>query len=178
MKYIFEEPFIEAKFIKKKSQYTAVVELYGEEYSCYFPGKEKIKERDIPCLLSVRKSLHRKTPYTIEALYIDNQWICINESLIEEALLSFLNQKEVEGNVEWNILQKPQFFSHLKDLIQVQKKTTFIEWKEIDDSWNETQKYWIEEAIDQGFTFISIELRINTDYIELVKWENRNESFL
>lgn len=179
MKYDFETPCIEATFLKKKSQYSASVEIYGEEYSVYFPSKEKCKERNIPCLLSIHKSLQRKTPYTIEAIKKEEYWSCIHEKVMEEALLYFLKEKETEGYfIEWNIMRNPMFISHLKDIVSQKKKTMFIEWKPMKQDWKETDLFWIEEAIDQGCQFIYAPMKIDEQGIELTKWENKNEAFL
>lgn len=90
MKYLFENKLIEGVIVKRKSQFTMIVNVNGEELSCHCPTTGRIGDletRNIACLLSKSNDPKRKTPYTVEAVSADDldnsnkNWIGINQTL-------------------------------------------------------------------------------------------------
>ena len=71
MKYTFKNELIECIIVKRKSQFTMIVNIDGEEVSCHCPTTGRIGDLDtknIACLLSKSEDPKRKTPYTVEAV--------------------------------------------------------------------------------------------------------------
>ena len=90
MKYYFDNELIEGVIVKRKSQFTMIASLNGEEVICHCPTTGRIGDleiKNIACLLSKSNDPKRKTPYTVEAVSADNldepnkNWIGINQTL-------------------------------------------------------------------------------------------------
>ena len=102
MKYLFENKLTEGIIVKRKSQFTMLVNVDGEEIVCHCPSTERIGELDVKglaCLLSVSNNPKRKTPYTVEAVSADNpdaadkNWIGINQTLSNTLVEFFIRNK-------------------------------------------------------------------------------------
>jgi sugar fermentation stimulation protein A len=53
--YLFEKPLIRGTLLKRKSQFTALVDINGEELIAHIPTTNRIgdvENKDLPCLLS------------------------------------------------------------------------------------------------------------------------------
>ncbi len=108
MKYLFEEELIEAVIIKRKSQFTMLVDIDGEEVSCHCPTTGRIGDielKNVACLLSKSKDAKRKTPYTVEAISVDNldnsnkNWIGINQILSNRLVEFFFETHQLDEMV-------------------------------------------------------------------------------
>ena len=95
----FKEPLITGIIEKRKSQFTMIVRIGGEEVSCHCPTTGRIGNIDVsgrPCLLSKSVSSERKTPYTVEAISMDRpeivnkKWIGINQNAINRYVEHYL----------------------------------------------------------------------------------------
>ena len=65
--FVFEKPLVEGTLLKRKSQFTALVELNGEEIIAHIPTTNRIgdvENKDLPCLLSFHDDLKRKLQYS------------------------------------------------------------------------------------------------------------------
>ena len=53
--YVFEKPLIRGTMLKRKSQFTALVDIAGEELIAHIPTTNRIgdvENKNLPCLLS------------------------------------------------------------------------------------------------------------------------------
>lgn len=105
MKYIFENELIEGIIVKRKSQFTMIVNINGEEVDCHCPTTGRIgniETKNIACLLSKSKDPKRKTPYTVEAVSVDNlneqnkNWIGINQILSNKLVEYFFETHQLD----------------------------------------------------------------------------------
>lgn len=87
--FIFPVPLTEGMIVRRKTQFTILVEVAGGEYNCHCPTTSRIGNLDLagrPCLLSQSTDPNRKTPYTVEAVSLNRQedsgksWIGINQN--------------------------------------------------------------------------------------------------
>ncbi|MDO5294490.1 MAG: DNA/RNA nuclease SfsA [bacterium] len=108
MNYYFEEKLIEGTIVKRKSQFTMVINIDGTEVVAHCPTTGRIGDiglRDVPCLVSKSKDPKRKTPYTVEAVSCDlpekkdKNWIGINQILSNKLVEYFLNQHMLDEMV-------------------------------------------------------------------------------
>lgn len=97
--FIFELPLVGGVVMKRKSQFTMIVELNGKVYDCHCPTTGRIGNIDIcgrPCLLSKSNDSNRKTPYTVEAISLSRPediyklWIGINQNAVNRYVEHFL----------------------------------------------------------------------------------------
>ena len=105
MKYTFENELIEGIIVKRKSQFTMIVDIDGEEVSCHCPTTGRIGDietKNIACLLSKSKDPKRKTPYTVEAVSADNldkpdkNWIGINQIFSNKLVEYFFETHQLD----------------------------------------------------------------------------------
>lgn len=71
--YQFDEPLIRGTMLKRKSQFTAVVQIDGEELIAHIPTTNRIgdvENKNLPCLLSYHPVSKRKLHYDIEAVLL------------------------------------------------------------------------------------------------------------
>ena len=84
--YLFEKPLIRGTMIKRKSQFTALVDIDGEELIAHIPTTNRIgdvENKNLPCLLSFHDNPNRKLKYDIEAVLLsdDENWVGVNQIL-------------------------------------------------------------------------------------------------
>ena len=84
--YLFEKPLIRGTLLKRKSQFTALIGIDGEELIAHIPTTNRIgdvENKNLPCLLSYHDDPKRKLKYDIEAVLLsdDENWIGINQIL-------------------------------------------------------------------------------------------------
>lgn len=105
MKYLFDEPLAEGLIIKRKSQFTMLVNVNGEEIACHCPTTGRIGDlelKNVACLLSRSKDAKRKTPYTVEAVSADDpddpnkHWIGINQILSNKLVEFFFESHQLD----------------------------------------------------------------------------------
>ena len=99
--YKFEDPLIRGTMIKRKSQFTAIVEIDGEEVICHIPTTNRIgdvENKNLPCLLSYHPDPKRKLHYDIEAVLLsyDDNWIGINQILSNRLVEYFFQEHELD----------------------------------------------------------------------------------
>ena len=108
MKYTFDTELVEGIIIKRKSQFTMVVNINGVEFNCHCPTTGRIGDIDtknVACLLSKSKDPNRKTPYTVEAISVDDldepnkNWIGINQILSNKLVEFFLQTHQLDNMV-------------------------------------------------------------------------------
>ena len=90
--------------LKRKSQFTALVSLNGEEIIAHIPTTNRIgdvENKDLPCLLSFHDDPKRKLKYDIEAVLLsdDENWIGINQILSNRLVEYFFNEHELDAIV-------------------------------------------------------------------------------
>ena len=64
--YVFEKPLIRGTMLKRKSQFTALVDIAGEELIAHIPTTSRIgdvENKNLPCLLSYHDDPKRKLKY-------------------------------------------------------------------------------------------------------------------
>ncbi|MDU7151486.1 MAG: DNA/RNA nuclease SfsA [Peptoniphilus grossensis] len=98
--YKFEEPLIRGTMLKRKSQFTAVVEIDGEELIAHIPTTNRIgdvENKNLPCLLSYHADPKRKLHYDIEAVLLsdDDNWVGINQILSNRLVEHFFREHEL-----------------------------------------------------------------------------------
>ena len=99
--YLFEKPLIKGTMLKRKSQFTALVSIDGEEMIAHIPTTNRIgdvENKDLPCLLSYHDDPKRKLKYDIEAVLLsdDENWIGINQILSNKLVEHFFQQHELD----------------------------------------------------------------------------------
>ena len=99
--YIFEKPLIRGTMIKRKSQFTALVDIDGEELIAHIPTTNRIgdvENKNLPCLLSYHDNPKRKLKYDIEAVLLsdDDNWVGINQILSNRLVEYFFNEHELD----------------------------------------------------------------------------------
>lgn len=99
--YVFEEPLIRGTMLKRKSQFTALVDINGEELIAHIPTTNRIgdvENKNLPCLLSYHDNPKRKLKYDIEAVLLsdDDNWVGINQILSNRLVEYLLNEHELD----------------------------------------------------------------------------------
>ena len=97
--YVFEKPLIRGTMLKRKSQFTALVDIAGEELIAHIPTTNRIgdvENKNLPCLLSYHDDPKRKLKYDIEAVLLsdDENWVGINQILSNRLVEYFFNEHE------------------------------------------------------------------------------------
>lgn len=96
---VFPSPLTEGIIVRRKTQFTMLVHVDGGEYNCHCPTTSRIGNLDLaerPCLLSRSTDPNRKTPYTVEAISLNNQkdkeknWIGINQNAVNRYVEHYL----------------------------------------------------------------------------------------
>jgi DNA-binding protein, stimulates sugar fermentation len=116
---VFREPHVIGILRKRKSQFTMIVDVNGEDISCHCPTTGRIGNIDIsgrPCLLSKSDNPERKTPYTVEAVSLekpedpDKKWIGINQNAINRYVEHYLQNGGLSEIVGTNIIVQREKF--------------------------------------------------------------------
>lgn len=99
--YQFEKPLIRGTMLKRKSQFTALVNINGEELTAHIPTTNRIgdvENKNLPCLLSYHDDPKRKLKYDIEAVLLsdDENWIGINQILSNRLVELFFRTHELD----------------------------------------------------------------------------------
>lgn len=87
--------------IKRNSQFTATVEIDGEQLVAHIPTTNRIgdvENKNLPCLLSFHNDPKRKLKYDIEAVLLsdDDNWIGINQILSNRLMEHFFREHELD----------------------------------------------------------------------------------
>lgn len=97
---------------KRKSQFTAIVDVDGEELIAHIPTTNRIgdvENKDLPCLLSFHDDPKRKLKYDIEAVLLsdDDNWVGINQILSNRLVEHFFREGELKQIVPaFDIIQR------------------------------------------------------------------------
>ena len=99
--YRFESPLIRGVMIKRNSQFTATVEVDGQQFVAHIPTTNRIgdvENKNLPCLLSFHDDPKRKLKYDIEAVLLsdDDNWIGINQILSNLLVEHFFREHELD----------------------------------------------------------------------------------
>ena len=99
--YIFDQPLIRGTMLKRKSQFTALVSIDGEEIIAHIPTTNRIgdvENKNLPCLLSFHDDPKRKLKYDIEAVLLsgDDNWVGINQILSNRLVEHFFREHELD----------------------------------------------------------------------------------
>lgn len=76
--YLFEKPLIRGTFLKRKSQFTALVNIGGEELIAHIPTTNRIgdvENKNLPCLLSFHDDPKRKLKYVFPLATLGQDYI-------------------------------------------------------------------------------------------------------
>lgn len=99
--FVFEPRLTEGVIQKRKSQFTMIVNIDGEDISCHCPTTGRVGNIELagrPCLLSKSVDPTRKTPYTVEAVSLnrpedtDKSWIGINQNAANRYVEHYLKK--------------------------------------------------------------------------------------
>ena len=110
--YEFEKPLIRGIMVKRKSQFTAVVTINGEELIAHIPTTNRIgdvENKNLPCLLSYHDDPKRKLKYDIEAVLLsdDENWVGIKQILSNRLVEHFFREHELDQIVsEYDSIQR------------------------------------------------------------------------
>ena len=110
--YIFDEPLIQGTMLKRKSRFTAVVRIGGEELIAHMPITNRIgdvENKNLPCLLSYHLNPKRKLHYDIEAVLLsdDDNWVGINQILSNRLVEHFFREHKLDKIVsEYDDIQR------------------------------------------------------------------------
>lgn len=99
--YEFEKPLIRGTMLKRKSQFTALVDIDGEELIAHIPTTNRIgdvENKNLPCLLSYHDDPKRKLKYDIEAVLLsdDENWVGINQILSNRLVEFFFREHDLD----------------------------------------------------------------------------------
>lgn len=102
--YLFEKPLNRGTMLKRKSQFTALVDIDGEELVAHIPTTNRIgdvENKNLPCLLSYHDNPKRKLKYDIEAVLLsdDENWVGINQILSNRLVEHFFIEHELDAIV-------------------------------------------------------------------------------
>lgn len=92
MKYKFPESLISGIIKSRPNRFIMFVKVRGKLERCHCPSTGSIgglKFSNVKCLLSKGKG-ERKTKYTVEAIFIENHWIGINQTAANRYIEFFL----------------------------------------------------------------------------------------
>ena len=96
----FEKPLIKATLIKRNTQFTAEVELDGENITVHVPNTGRIGDvnlKNIPCLLSYHDDKKRKYNYSLDD---DDNWVGINQILSNKLVQYFLETNQLSEMID------------------------------------------------------------------------------
>jgi len=119
----FDRPLEEGIVIKRSSIYTMLVDVCGNQVSCHCPTKGRIGNIDVagrPCLLSASSNPERKTPYTVEAISIndpeteDKSWIGINQNAANRYVEHYLRNGGLSDVIGTGEVQRERFLGQSK----------------------------------------------------------------
>lgn len=99
--YLFDSQLIRGTMLKRNSQFTALVEVNGEEIVAHIPTTNRIgdiENKNLPCLLSFHDDQKRKLKYDIDAVLLsdDDNWIGINQILSNRLVEYFFTNHELD----------------------------------------------------------------------------------
>ena len=99
--YLFEKPLLKGTFLNRKSQFTALVNIDGQELIAHIPTTNRIgdvENKDLPCLISFHDDPKRKLKYDIEAVLLsdDENWVGINQILSNRLVEHFFQTHELD----------------------------------------------------------------------------------
>ena len=119
----FDRPLEEGIVIKRSSIYTMLVDVCGKQVSCHCPTKGRIGNIDVagrPCLLSASSNPERKTPYTVEAISLndpeteDKSWIGINQNAANRYVEHYLRNGGLSDVIGTGEVQRERFLGQSK----------------------------------------------------------------
>lgn len=135
--FIFEKELQEGLIIKRKSQFTMIVNLNGNEIICHCPTTGRIGNislENIPCLLSSSNNPTRKTPYTVEAISLDpiedsqKKWVGINQNAANRYVEHFIITNQLPQMIKnGTTLKREQILGNSK--LDFWVNNTYIEVK-------------------------------------------------
>lgn len=97
----FASPLVEGIIERRRSQFTMTVSYGGSLVSCHCPTTGRIGNLEVsgrPCLLSASTDPGRKTPFTVEAISLDQPeeenktWIGINQNAANRYVEHYLRE--------------------------------------------------------------------------------------
>lgn len=99
--YTFQSPLIRGTMIKRKSQFTALVDIDGKELTAHIPTTNRIgdvENKNLPCLLSYHDDPKRKLKYDVEAVLLsdDDNWVGINQILSNRLVEYFFENHDLD----------------------------------------------------------------------------------
>lgn len=108
--YKFKQPLIRGTLLKRNSQFTATVDINGEQLIAHIPTTKRIGDvetKDLPCLLLYHSYSTRKLKYSVETVLLtDDNWIGINQ-ILSNRLAEFFIKKHAldeivpfDGNIQ------------------------------------------------------------------------------
>ena len=110
--YVFDQPLVRGTMLRRKSQFTALVDIGGEKLIAHIPTTNRIgdvENKDLPCLLSYHDDPKRKLKYDIEAVLLsdDENWVGINQILSNRLVEYFFQTHELDRIVpEYDTIQR------------------------------------------------------------------------
>jgi sugar fermentation stimulation protein A len=89
----FKVLLVEGLIKSRPNRFIMNVEVNGNIEKCHCPTTGKIGNivfNNVPCLLSKSENIGRKTPYTVEAFFMNESWIGINQTAVNRYVEHFL----------------------------------------------------------------------------------------
>ncbi|MDR2781519.1 MAG: DNA/RNA nuclease SfsA [Holosporaceae bacterium] len=131
--YIFDSPLERGKIISRPNRFIMQVNKNEDTFMCHCPSTGKIGKivfKNVPCLLSKSLDNKRKTPYTVEAISIDDgkYWIGINQNAVNRYVEYFFRRGALDAIVQngHEILREQKIGNSKLDF---KIKNTYIEVK-------------------------------------------------
>lgn len=100
--YKFERALQIGEMISRPNRFIMNVKIREEIIKCHCPTTGRIGNislAGLPCLLSSSADKNRKTPYTVEAISVDDSksWVGINQNTANRYIEFFFKNKRLEG---------------------------------------------------------------------------------
>ncbi|MDR2526361.1 MAG: DNA/RNA nuclease SfsA, partial [Rickettsiales bacterium] len=104
--YEFSTKLIEGTIISRINRFIFEVKIDDKIYMCHCPATGRIADiifNNIPCLLSKSENENRKTPWTVEAISLDNkEWIGINQNKANRYIEHFFKTNQLKNIIDFN----------------------------------------------------------------------------
>ena len=124
--FAFEPPLFEGVIVRRKSQFTMLVDYGGETQSFHCPTTGRIGNIDVsgrPCLVSLARGEGRKTAGTVEAVSLarpedaGKDWVGINQNAANRYVEHFLRNggfSDIVGTDHENDVRREVFLGESK----------------------------------------------------------------
>ena len=98
--FVFPLKLIGGNIVSRPNRFVMMVDIEGDVHKSYCPSTGRIGDvvfSNIPCLVSKNRGI--KTEWTVEAIFVHEKWVGINQTSINRYIEYFLGQGELQSIV-------------------------------------------------------------------------------